>query len=458
MIGRTIGLATALTLSTAALSAQAAPDSATFIRWGRTAARPIASLDLDHTDWSDLEPLGRALAGARVVALGEGVHLGHEPLAFRNRLFRYLVERQGFTAIAIESGISESRVAHRYAAGESVDRKAAIDSGFSWQFQHEPENGALVDWIRSWNAGRGRKPRVSFYGFDVPGSPGNMSAARRMQTAVDDALAYLARVDSGAAAEYTARLRAFRDLDRRKVVDLYAALPDSTRDRVTAAIADLESLLQRRGPDYAARSSDADYRWGLRHAGGARQMDGWLRRVTPGFKPTPGQAPAWFWQSTEVRDRGMAENIAWIREQEGPDARILVFASDFHIAAAPNREAGRDRPSTTLGIHLRQALGESLVTIGNLIGEGKWGCAQFTFPLQPRDASTMDRWAGQLGPPQYFLDLRTAAGPLRDWLASPQPFGRGKDLSQMAPSKAYDVLVYYDTVGPVCPPAPAAKP
>ena len=38
---------------------------------------------------------------AHVVAFGEPTHGAHEPLEARNRLFRFLVERMGFTAIAL---------------------------------------------------------------------------------------------------------------------------------------------------------------------------------------------------------------------------------------------------------------------------------------------------------------------------------------------------------------------
>lgn len=45
---------------------------------------------------------------ARVVALGEPMHGAHEPMAFRNRLIRFVVEQMGFTAVALESGFTES--------------------------------------------------------------------------------------------------------------------------------------------------------------------------------------------------------------------------------------------------------------------------------------------------------------------------------------------------------------
>ena len=45
---------------------------------------------------------------------GEAMHDTHEHLAFRNRLFEFLVEQMGFTAIAVETGYSESVAADDY--------------------------------------------------------------------------------------------------------------------------------------------------------------------------------------------------------------------------------------------------------------------------------------------------------------------------------------------------------
>ena len=141
-------------------------------------------------------------------------------------------------------------------------------------------------------------------------------------------------------------------------------------------------------------------------------------------------------------------------DREGPTARILIYASNFHITARPHIEPGPPHPSTSLGMHLRQTLGGSLVTIGNVLGGGSWGCAQFVFAIPPRSEQTMDRWVGELGYPRLFLDLRTAPAGLDRWLNTPQPFGAGSDTSRVEPSRAYDLLVYYDQVGPVCPTVP----
>ena len=79
----------------------------TFAKWATAHALPVTTVDSAGND-SDLLPLESAIGAAHVVAFGEPMHGAHESLAFRNRLFRSLVERKGFTAIALESGFTES--------------------------------------------------------------------------------------------------------------------------------------------------------------------------------------------------------------------------------------------------------------------------------------------------------------------------------------------------------------
>ena len=106
---------------------------------------------------------------SRVVALGEPAHGAHEPLAFRNCLFRYLVEQQGFTAIALETGLNESRHLQDYAAGGEGDAQSIARRGFTWGFWRYPENAELLDWIRNYNIDPARGRKIRLYGIDMSG-------------------------------------------------------------------------------------------------------------------------------------------------------------------------------------------------------------------------------------------------------------------------------------------------
>ena len=64
-----------------------------------------------------------------------------------------------------------------------------------------------------------------------------------------------------------------------KGINGYGELNESERDTLTAATADLVSLLERQRLAYIGKSSKDDFDWAERAAIGARQTDTWFRRM-----------------------------------------------------------------------------------------------------------------------------------------------------------------------------------
>lgn len=122
--------------------AQYEPDEA-FLAWARSALHPIATTQMS-APMADLEPLGAIVGDAKIVALSETLHGAAESLAFRNRLFRYLVERQHFSAIVIESGVVESEVLNAYVLGKEGELPDVLKHGLGWTFDILPQNAELV--------------------------------------------------------------------------------------------------------------------------------------------------------------------------------------------------------------------------------------------------------------------------------------------------------------------------
>src|SRR5579875_1232323 len=83
------------------------------IAWVREHAVPIGPEDTP-LDGAEAAAIDRLIAGARVIGFGEIGHGSHEPLAYRNRLVRFLVEHHGLTAIALESPLAESKRVNDY--------------------------------------------------------------------------------------------------------------------------------------------------------------------------------------------------------------------------------------------------------------------------------------------------------------------------------------------------------
>lgn len=144
------------------------------------------------SDRAHLTQLRTIIGDARVVALGEPALGMHEPLAFRNRLFEYLVEELGFTAIAVESALPESRLLADYVAGGPGKEADMLAGTRTWWHEPLEKNLQLVRWMRARNTKSGRKLPVRFFGIDLSytGPWGSRPTPMALQSALD----YLARV------------------------------------------------------------------------------------------------------------------------------------------------------------------------------------------------------------------------------------------------------------------------
>ncbi len=453
----TLGNVLALSvLGAAPLHAQSTAGETAFVEWASRSLTRLETLSPSGPS-DDLMVLRRMIGDARVVALTDFAHMGAEATQFRNRVFTWLVENEGFTVIAVESGLLEGRAAHEYVRGGPGDLDDVVTRSFTYGFHEDPQNAELLRWLRTYNEVATPDKRVDYYGFDVPGR-GNYTHGNRFPA--DQALAFLERVDSAAFGSFHGRLSPLlAHLRAPFSAATYGELTQEQRDALTVAISDLLHRIRQHEPLYAAASSPEEVRWALRAATGAWQMDAELRA---------GQV-----QRSAARERAQADNVRWILEQEGPESRILVYASLPHVIATPHRsgvsaesaarfaQLGVEErlPSTmelSAGTYLRDWLGDDLVVIGGLVGNGvelELGCGSgrmLTFPPPPPNtlAGAARRTAGGSA---YLLDLRQAPPAVAEWLSQEMKFDDIVPYLVAAPAKAFDVLLYVESVKSACP-------
>jgi erythromycin esterase len=422
--------------------AAASPD-ADLTTWVSKSLQPIVHIQADAPT-SDLRELGRMIGNSRVIAIGESAHGAAQPLEFRNRLFRYLVQEHGFTAIAIESGTVEGRVVHDYVSGGEGELHDVLARGLSWTGDDFPQNASLIAWMREYN--RGHDNRLSFWGFDVPGSPGNRFAARGVQTALDEALAYVGRVDSTEAAQMRAHIERLLPL----TVASYGQLPRADRDTLTATVTDLLSLVERREGDFVQATSREEYDWARNAAIGARQVDSWLRLVPDGWKPEDGFG--WAEQSLRVRDRAMADNVEWILAHMARGERLLIYAAFPHLAKTEVKTSGTSVAQVGAGVYLGRRLGRDYLVIGNVVSDGQIGNCPHgrLLTLAPAPEATLSRmWSG-LGVPQFVANMRTAPPKIAARLAESHDLWNGFATMSMTPSKAFDIAYFSGSLTPAC--------
>jgi erythromycin esterase len=449
-------VAGALALLTAAPPTEAqGPEEvrAAFLQWAKGSVHPVSNADLDAST-KDLAPLESMIGDAKIVGLSEGIHAAAEPLIFRNRVFKHLVERLGFNAIAIESGIVESRVLNDYVTRGKGEFDAVLKQGFSVGHDTFRQNGELIRWMREYNARLTPDAvKVQIFGLDVPGSPGNRDAARGPDTALRSAVEYLRVVDPQAAAHMQSRLEAFFPV--LKGTNGYGDLKELERDTLTAAIADLVSLMERQRLAYVAQSSRDEFDWAERAAIGARQTDTWFRRMPLGWKLEDGFE--WTRYATQVRDRVMADNLDWVRSRLGPRGRVLVFTSAGHLASTtvqlPDHQV---RETVPLGAHLEDRFGSDFINILNLVvnGEIKYCSAnpRRLMPLKPPPEAAVETLFAAVNVPRYLLDLRGAPPRVSAWLRQVHDHWNGFGTLRFATAGAFDLVYYLSPVTSACTP------
>lgn len=430
------------------ISAQGQPDSELFDEfesWIETSAFKITGTSLDSPN-NDLAPIERMIGDARIIGLSEGLHSAAEPVVFRNRLFKFMVEELGFGAIIIESGITESKALNDYAIGIENDFETSLLNGLSNRFDLFQGNRSLLQWIRSHNDSLPvGDQKVQIFGMDVSGSPPGLTSTRKPDAPLRDTLAYLERVDPKTADQFLERVEPL--LPILASGNDYGMLPQLERDSLTAAIEDMISLIRRREIEYATASSEYDYAWAERTAIAARQTDSWFRRMP--LQWTPSGDYRWTVESQEIRDQAMAENLDWVLDQLNITDRVLVFASVNHIGSEQQEQPDylvdqgqRQYKWSPFGFYTKTKFGDDFVNILNLVGNGDIRpCFQPGSNPIAMEAPRPD-WIEAMfhGHPlnDYFIDLRGAPDRLSGWLSEL----REQRNARISASGSFDIAYY----------------
>jgi len=428
---------------------QNAPTQA-FQEWARQHVHAISSVEDDTHGDADLRPLKNMIGDAHVVAFGEPFHGGHEPLAMRNRLIRYGVTQLGFTAVALETGLSTSKRVYDHVLGKTTETDSALKEAFSYGFGSLPENLDLIQWLRTWNATQPPSRQVHFYGIDLTGqfAPYAYRSIEAVLNFVDHATPSLGRE---LRKQYAGVIPVFRK-------DKYAALTPSEKDAITGKIQEMISLLRRERITLIAATSRDEYEWALREALNAAQDDAYLRSLPAEFDPEQFDPSLQKIQAAdprelhqaEMREIGMADNLQWVQQRESSRGKVFFFAHDGHVETGiqyfvrPQQAAER-----MVGTYLRSVLGRDMVVVGTYFGHGADFPAK-QMPLPP-DAEGIDGMLSSLSIPIFMMDLRElpSGGILHQWMLAEHKTRNGYyGIYTVAPAEDYDAILFIETITP----------
>ncbi len=400
------------------------------------AASPLRTAE-PGGDVGDLRPVGRAVGDAVVVGMGEATHGSHEFLAVKERVFRYLVERRGFRTFALETAWStgvrlDEYVVHGKGDPERIMRE---DFQYTYALNATAENLRLVEWMREYNRRHPRDP-VRFMGDDWGYTGPEL---------YDRVTAYVGRVRPDLVARIETLYRGLRPaVPSGEYQKSYLTRPLSERQEMASRTGRALELLESLEP--RGEAGRREYAEVLRHATVIDQT-----ATGYGFDFADPQQVA---EAMRRRDEVMADNIVWWREHTGH--RILLAGHNNHIGYVP--EDPRKLPRTQ-GAFLRDRLGSGYVGVALTFGQGSFKATDpeethmLTHTVGPPRTDSNEHTLDQVRYGRYVMDLRTAPGAARRWLAAARPtrsvgtsYPEERNWFDIALGRCFDVLIHQDRV------------
>ena len=345
--------------------------------------------------FDDLEAFGKAVAGARIVALGEATHGTREFFLLKQRLIEYLVQRKGFSVVAFEMNWPDADEVDRFIKTPDAPRPRL---GFA----------ELMDWMRSENRAGAR---LTSTGFDMQGAG----------PAADLVMQYLRRVSPNAAGVATQAYAGARKFDEDHTNVFLAGAAEAAR-RAESVLAQFDA----NKTEWVGKSSPAEWR-DARHAA-ETAVDAAAMRVE-------GNGPTY-------RDRAMARNVEWLADEKYPGQKLILWAHNGHVASDGDQMGG----------WLRKRFGEAYYVVGTAYRwgeiwaygvEGNQNRGFGAWPVAPAPEGSGDAVLSGAGIPLFFLDVRSVLpeGPLGGWLAARHRFNLAGGVVMIGKENMVTVVV-----------------
>jgi protein-L-isoaspartate(D-aspartate) O-methyltransferase len=349
------------------------------------AAEPLPGID---------EPAIAALfdryANARVILLGEASHGTSEFYRARAAITRRLVERHGFTIVALEADWPDAatldRIVRHRPAREGEEQAFARFPTWMWRNR---EFDSFVRWLHGHNEGRAPDEMAGLFGLDLY----NLSASMR---AVID---YLESVDPAAAKEARQRYACLSPYSRDPAVYGRLAMSAGYAFCEKDAVAMLTDLLAKR-LEYAGQDGEE---W-LDAAANARLVknaEAYYRVMYRGSE-----------ESWNLRDTHMFETLCALLDARGPESKAVVWAHNSHIGDARYTEMGIARGELNMGQLAKEKFGEQARNIGfgthggTVAAADDWDGPMEVKRVNPSMPESYERLSHDSGVSRFLLDLR----------------------------------------------------
>lgn len=358
----------------------------------------------DEIDTADLGPLLTRMGDARIVLLGEATHGSSEFYRMRERISRELIERRGFSFIAIEGDWPDAaRVDHYVRHAEYKPSEWTAFARFpTWMWRNGEVRG-FVDWLRAHNAGVKPDQRVAFHGLDL----------YSLYSSIDSVLQYLDRVDPHTGRIARLRYGCLTPWETDPATYGHAALTGTYRSCEGAVVSVLQDLRTRRHA-YAEHDGER-FLDALQNAQLVTNAERYYRIMYYGSRA-----------SWNLRDQHMFDTLKTLLAFHGAGSKGIVWAHNSHVGDSAATEMSA-RGEYNIGHLCRAEYGLAAYSIGfgthsgTVAAASDWGGPMLTKTITSALPHSYERLCHETGVDKFFLPLRDRSSkPIISELASPR--------------------------------------
>ena len=338
---------------------------------------------------ADLEPLLQRIGDARIVLLGEASHGTSEFYRMRERISRLLIERKGFSFVAIEGDWPDAaRIDHYVRHAEFPPSEWTAFARFpTWMWRNR-EVRAFVDWLRAHNGMMEPAARIAFHGLDL----------YSLYTSIRSVLSYLDEVDPATAEVARTRYACLTPWQADPATYGHAALTgtyQSCEDEVARMLTDLVEKRRTYAEHDGGRFLDA-----VQNARLVANAERYYRTMYYGSRA-----------SWNLRDTHMFETLKTLLDFYGNGSKAIVWAHNSHVGDASATEMSA-RGETNIGELCRRTFGRDIYSIGfgtntgTVAAASNWDGEMEVKKVRPALDGSYEKLCHETGRANFLLPLR----------------------------------------------------
>ena len=381
----------------------------------------------------------------RVVLLGESTHGTSEFYRARAAITRRLVEKHGFTIVAVEADWPDAAMVDRHVRQRPLPDQTMAKVPFqrfpTWMWRND-EFAGFIDWMKSHNAARDASDRAGFYGLDLY----NLGAS------IDTVLAYLDRTDPESARVARERYGCLTPWQSDPSTYGRAVITARFEGCEDEVVTQCRELLQKHINQATADGDDY-----LDASQSARLIAAAERYYRIMYYGGPA---AW-----NLRDDHMFDTLTNLLEAKGPHSKAVVWAHNSHIGDARATDMSVMRDEINLGQRCRERFGDEVALIGFGTHSGKvaaasdWDGEMEIKDIRPGMENSFEKLFHEANVERHLIDFQRNPD-LRKRLSIPMlerfigviyrpETERASHYVNAAIARQFDAFVWFDRTTPV---------